>query len=433
MHTEDIEIRAKTPDAGQKYLAILASGGPAPGINGVISAATIESIEHGWRVLGIMDGFKHLSKGDISHTMPLFIQDVSRIHFKGGSILRTSRENPTKEDKKINNVIESLLKLNVDKLITIGGDDTAFTASIISKESKGKIRVVHVPKTIDNDLPLPENKSTFGFQTARHFGVEIVQNIMEDAITTNRWYFIVTMGRKAGHLALGIGKAAGVTLTIIAEEFTEKTTSLSKIADIIEGSIIKRFASGKEHGVVVLAEGLSEKLDPTDKHLVDVERDEHGNIRFSEIDLGKALKEIIRKRLEAKGIKITVVDKDIGYELRCASPIPFDCEYTRDLGYGASKFLQSGGSGAMVCLQGGVIKPIYFPDILDPKTGKTKIRFVDITTESYCVARHYMIRLEKNDFENKKQLARLAETAKMSPEEFVKQYGWQVKDSQCRS
>jgi 6-phosphofructokinase 1 len=406
------------------YVGILASGGPAPGINGVISAATIESINHGWEIIGILDGFKHLAQGDITQIIPLTINDVSRIHFSGGSIIRTSRNNPTKDVRQIKNVIESLLKLGIDKLITIGGDDTSYTASIISKETKGKIHIVHVPKTIDNDLPLPENKSTFGFQTARHVGVQIVQNIMEDAVTTNRWYFIVTMGRKAGHLALGIGKSAGATLSIIAEEFHEKTIRISQISDILEGAIIKRLASGKEHGVAILAEGLAEKLEPKDRSLIDVERDEHGNIRLSEIDLGKFLKNEVKKRLEARGIKIIIVDKDIGYELRCAPPIPFDCEYIRDLGYGASKFLQQGGSGAMVCMQGGRITPIYFPDILDPVTGRTKIRYVDIKTESYEVARSYMIRLERHDFEDPEQLNKLTKYARLTKDEFINKFGW---------
>src|SRR3989339_470266 len=238
-----------------KYLGILVGGGPAPGINGVISAATIESINHGWQVLGILDGFKHLAQGDTSHIMPLTISTVSRIHFDGGSILRTSRENPTKDKTKIKNVVDSLIKLGIDRLITIGGDDTAYTASVIANETQNKIRIVHVPKTIDNDLPLPDNKSTFGFHTARHFGVEIVRNIMEDSVTTNRWYFIITMGRKAGHLALGIGKASGATLTLVAEEFGNKSVKIAQIADVLEGAIIKRLSMGKKHGGAIRPEG----------------------------------------------------------------------------------------------------------------------------------------------------------------------------------
>ncbi|MBD3307513.1 6-phosphofructokinase, partial [candidate division KSB3 bacterium] len=175
-------------DGHQKTLAIVVGGGPAPGINGVISSATIAAINHDLRVLGIYDGFQWLAKGDISHVKPLTIQDVSRIHFDGGSVLRTSRENPTKDPQKMERVVHALLELGVNYLVTIGGDDTAYTSKQIEIHAKGKIRVGHVPKTIDNDLPLPNYAYTFGYQTARHLGAKIIQNLMEDAETANRWY-----------------------------------------------------------------------------------------------------------------------------------------------------------------------------------------------------------------------------------------------------
>lgn len=420
----DIEIQPKIPHSNSHCLAILASGGPAPGINGVISAAAIEAINHGWKVIGILDGFKCISEGGKVPVVPLTIDTVSRVHQRGGSILRTFRENP-KEPKIIHNIVESLLKLGVDRLITIGGDSTAFSASLIEKEARGRIYAVHVPKTIDNDLPLPGNASTFGFQTARDVGTELVENIMEDAYTTNRWYFVVTMGRQAGHLAIGIGKAAGATLTIIAEEFKQKPIKLSQISDILEGAIIKRLANGKEHGVAVLAEGLTEKLDPADlARLDDIKKDEHDKIRLSEVDLGKFLKDDVKKRLSARGIQIMIVDKSIGYELRCAPPIPFDAEYTRDLGYGAAKLLREDVTGAMVTLQAGRIIPVYFQDMLDPVTGRTKVRYVDINTESYEVARSYMIRLEARDFENPEQVNKLAKAGRMTTDEFINKFGW---------
>jgi len=428
IHELDIQLK-KIPTAYSHTMGILVGGGPAPGINGVISAAAIESIKHGWQVTGIMDGFRWLSGTGEVPTMPLAISDISRIHQRGGSILRTSRENPTSDPKKVRNVVDNLLKLKIDRLITIGGDDTAYTASVIESQAKGRIYIVHVPKTIDNDLPLPDSKSSFGFHTARHYGVEIVQNIMEDAVTTNRWYFIVTMGRKAGHLALGIGKSSGATLTVIAEEFSrDKVIKVSQICDILEGAIVKRLAMGKSHGVAILSEGIAERFDPAERELIDkAEKDEHGNIRLAEIDLGKYLKNEVRKRLEARNIKLTIVDKDIGYELRCAPPIPFDSEYTRDLGYGASKLLQDGVTGAMVSLQGGRIVPIYFPDIMDTVTGKTKIRYVNPKTESYAVARAYMIRLERSDFEDPEQLEQIVKASNLTSGEFIKRFGW-IKD-----
>jgi ATP-dependent phosphofructokinase / diphosphate-dependent phosphofructokinase len=160
-------------------LAILVGGGPAPGINSVISAATIKAINEGFEVLGIQDGFKWLVRRDVSHVRPLSIDDVSRIHLRGGSILGTARENPTKSEESMAAVVDTLKSLGVTRLVTIGGDDTALSSSTVAARSD--IRTVHVPKTIDNDLPLPAHIPTFGFQTARHVGVELVQNLMEDA------------------------------------------------------------------------------------------------------------------------------------------------------------------------------------------------------------------------------------------------------------
>ena len=413
-----------------KKLGILVGGGPAPGINSVIGAATIRSIIKGTEVIGILDGFKWIMRGDISHVKELTIQNVSRIHFRGGSYIGISRDNPTKNPKDLETVVTSLLRLNIDKLITIGGDDTAYSAMKLEEMANGRIRVVHVPKTIDNDLELPHGINTFGFQTARHLGVEIVKNLMVDAQTTSRWYFVITMGRKAGHLALGIGKAAGATLTIIPEEFTDQNPiTLKKLVDILVGAIIKRLSYGRPDGVAVLAEGLVEKMSPEDiQSLVNVERDEHDNIRLAEINFGEILKGQVQKRLAEFGLKTTIVAKNIGYELRCADPIPFDMEYTRDLGFCAAKYILDGGNAAMVSIQNGKFVPLLFKDIIDKKTGRTRVRMVDINAESYQIARRYMIRLSLEDFQDPHELAKYAATAGISLEEFKRQFFYLVEN-----
>lgn len=417
-------------DIHQKTLAIVVGGGPAPGINGVIGAATIEAINHGLRVIGIYDGFQWLAKGDTSHVKDLTIHDVSRIHFQGGSMLRTSRENPTKDPKKMDNVVNGLLALGIDYLITIGGDDTALSSKRVSEHAKGKIRVAHVPKTIDNDLPLPNYVYTFGFQTARHIGAELVGNLMEDAETANRWYFVVAMGRHAGHLALGIGKAAAATLTLVTEEFEGEKVRLKQVSDILLGSIIKRLAMGRPNGVAVIAEGIAEKIVPEDlADLASAERDEFGNIRLAEVDFGDVLRKYIQARLKELGIKMTVISKNIGYELRCAAPIPFDCEYTRDLGYGAVNFLLNDGTGAIITIQAGEFVPMYFADVLDPKTNKTKIRMLNLKSNSYEVARQYMIRLAREDFSNPEKLAELAKFANMDADTFRTTFEYTVHDA----
>lgn len=412
-----------------KKVGILVGGGPAPGINSVIEAATIQSILNGTEALGIQEGFYWIMKGDTSKVRPLNMENVSRIHFQGGSFLGTSRANPTKDPQSLEATLSSLQKLQVSGLITIGGDDTASSALKLEQLARGRLQVVHVPKTIDNDLCLPHGISTFGFQTARHYGVDIVKNLMVDARTTSRWYFAVAMGRKAGHLALGIGKAAGTTLTLIPEEFSGGTVKLSELSNILLGSIVKRLSLGRTDGVAVLAEGLAQLLDQEElSGLGTVERDEHGNIRLAELDIGEVVKEAVQKELKRYGVKMTIVTKNIGYELRCADPIPFDMEYTRDLGYCAAQFLLDGGNAAMVSIYNGRFTPLPFKDILDPVTGKAKIRMVDITSEYYHIARQYMVRLSPDDLSNPETLKKLAAVLKISPEELRDKFSSTVED-----
>ncbi len=400
-------------------MAIVVGGGPAPGINSVIGAATIRAALEGVEVLGIHDGFEWIMHGDTDHVEELSIDTVSRIHFRGGSYLGISRANPTTSPKTLETTVLSLLRLGVTRLVTIGGDDTAYTAMRLEEQSRGRLRVVHVPKTIDNDLDLPPDVNTFGFQTARHVGCEIVKNLMVDANTTSRWYFVISMGRKAGHLALGIGKAAGTTLTLIPEEFSSMPIRLATLADTLVGAILKRRASGRRDGVAVIAEGVVLSIDPEDLAEAEhAERDDHGNLRIAEVNIGEILKNEVEKRLEEFSIKCTIVAKNIGYELRCADPIPFDMEYARDLGYCAAKYLLDGGNASMVSIQGGHFVPIPFPSILDPETGRARLRLVDVHSHRYGIARRYMIRLRRDDFEDSKELAGFATEAGMSIDQF---------------
>jgi ATP-dependent phosphofructokinase / diphosphate-dependent phosphofructokinase len=289
----------------------------------------------------------------------------------------------------------------VDKLVTIGGDDTAFSAKTVEEASNGSISVVHVPKTIDNDLDLPYGIPTFGFQTARHIGVEVVKNLMVDARTTSRWYFVVSMGRKAGHLALGIGKSSGATLTLIPEEFKEEKIPLKKLVDMLVGSIIKRKALGQDNGVVILAEGLVERLNPEElEGLEDLERDEHDNLRFAELNIGDILKKEVKKRLDEFNTRPPSWPRTSA--MNCVVPIPFlliwNTHVTSD--FLLLNSLSKGGTAAMVSIQNGHFVPMYFKDILDKKTGKTRIRMVEVNSMSFAIAKQYMIRLNHGDFEN---------------------------------
>jgi 6-phosphofructokinase 1 len=409
-------------------LAILVGGGPAPGINAVIGAATIRAALSGTAVIGVLDGFEHLMKGPrgtelARTTRPLSIEEVSRIHFRGGSFLGTSRANPTRSPQHVANVVESLHALGVTMLVTIGGDDTCFSASHVERMSNGAIRVAHVPKTIDNDLDLPQNTDTFGFQTARHLGVSLVENLMVDAKTTRRWYFVVAMGRKAGHLALGIGKAAGATLTLIPEEWPEGPIRLDDVVDELVCAIGKRLASGRGDGVAVLAEGLVERLGDHDlEGLAGVERDAHGHIRIAEIPFADVLKSRVQRRLGELGVRTTIVSKDLGYELRCADPVPFDMEYARDLGYSAAKFVGEGGSGAIVSMIAGSFRALPFDQMMDLKTGRIRVRMVDVHSDRYMIARRYMLRLRRDDFEHPEEIAKIAAALRLTPEELERRY-----------
>jgi len=288
---------------GEKTIGIVVGGGPAPGINSVIHAVTIVATNNGYHVYGIQEGFKHLAQGRLQGRL-LTIPDVSRIHLKGGTVLQTSRVNPTRSEETLRNCVNALKAAGITHLVSIGGDDTAFSAYSVARYAREKmgidLRSVHTPKTIDNDLPLPEGIPTFGFETAREVGMRIV---------------------KAGHLALGIGKSAGATLTLIPEEWKGEPIRMQEVVDTICGSVIKRLADGRGYGVAVVAEGVMELMDKGDLEFLEtIERDEHGHPRMAEINSAAIIKREVRAALESLGIKLTIVDKEVGYELRCADP-----------------------------------------------------------------------------------------------------------------
>jgi 6-phosphofructokinase len=414
----------------EKTIGIVVGGGPAPGINSVIHAVTITAINSGYKVYGILEGFSHLAEGRLQAT-PLTIADVSRIHLKGGTILKTSRVNPTVSEEKLRNCVNALKAAGITHLVSIGGDDTAFSAYTVARYAREKmdteLHSVHAPKTIDNDLPLPEGVPTFGYETAREVGMRIVENIMEDALSTGRWYIIVAMGRKAGHLALGIGKSAGATLTLIPEEWRGQAIRMQEVADVIATSIIKRLADGRGYGVALVAEGVMELMDPNDLVFLEtVERDEHGHPRMAEINSAAIIKREVRATLQKLGVKMTLVDKEVGYELRCADPCAFDIDYTRSLGEAAVTFLNEGGTNAMITIQKNQAVPVPYDEIMDPDTGRTEVRSVDLNSFTYRSARKFMVRLERSDLESPRFVAEVAAQANLSPQEFVERFGYLV-------
>ncbi|HEY5639113.1 MAG TPA: 6-phosphofructokinase [Dehalococcoidia bacterium] len=412
-------------------LGILVGGGPAPGINSALSAATIGAIQAGLDVVGIYDGFQHLMLGRADMVRPLGIPDVSRIHFQGGSIIRTSRANPARSDEDLALTVEALRKLELSHLITIGGEDTASSAARICQQTAADIRVAHIPKTIDNDIPLPANAPTFGFETARHVGTQWTLNLMEESRSTNRWCLVSVMGRSAGHLALGVGKAAGATVTIIPEEFAAPTISLDDVCRIIEGAILKRRALGFRHGLVVIAEGVAAKMDPEQLAKVpgvEVRHDAHGHMRLEKIPLAAIVEREVMRPFAERGESLSLVPVSLGYELRCADPIPFDIDYTRTLGYGAVRFLVNDAAadpsltGGLVCLEDGRLRVLPFEEVQDPETGRINTRMVDVGSENYRVAREYMIRMRRSDLADDGILSRLKAEAMMSADRLSERF-----------
>lgn len=425
-----------------RKLGIIVGGGPAPGINAVIGAATIEAINRGLEVVGFYDGFQWLASDRFDparHCVPLRIPLVARIHFDGGSILRTSRSSLLDKERlkrdtkvaphaeRVARVVKNLRDVGVDALLTIGGDDTALSARFVSSAASHAIKLVHVPKTIDNDLPLPQDVPTFGFSTARFIGTMLVKNLMRDSQTTGRWYICECMGRTAGWLALSIGMSAGATLTLIPEEFEERS-KFSYILDVIEGAILKRRVLGRPDGVIIVAEGLAYKLgDKAELEAMlgrEVPLDAAGHPRLAEVDLAKMIKSGLEQRFRARGQDITLVDLELGYELRSADPTPHDMAYCRSLGYFSVHILldPQAPEGVMAAMVNGNLQLIRLEDMIDPETNRTRTRVVDICSDMYRVARAYMIRLERGDLDDPHMLARLAAEACMTPEAFRRRF-----------
>ncbi|HBH46320.1 MAG TPA: 6-phosphofructokinase [Candidatus Jacksonbacteria bacterium] len=424
-------------------VGIWVGGGPAPGIDGAIRATALQALNSGHEVVGIPNGLENLVNGKISLCRQLLAQDVADIHLYGGSILGTSRANLLQKDVesdkmipsqgKIDNVIIALSKLGISILISIGGDDTALSQKLIADAAKQKglnIICVHIPKTIDNDLPLEQNTPTFGFQTAVDFAYEICKNYRKDAQTTGRWFFVTVMGRTAGHLALALGSALGAEITLIPEEFKGKTIKLGHIYDILTTSIIKAMAQGQNYGIAVIAEGIAALIDDAQWETlanegVKVEHDDAGHLRIAEIPLASILSRHVVKQLSEMGIKLTITPESVGYTLRTQDPNAFDSRYVSILGNAAMSFALFKESGLVYYrFSDDSIRLIPFDQIFDKTTGRTAVRLVNTNGASYIIAQETMTRIRFN--ENQESVAAMAREAKMTSTEFAGRFGYLI-------
>ncbi len=363
-------------------IAIVVSGGPAPGINAVISAAALEAINLGFRPYGSQHGFIGLMNGELRE---LEEEEVARIYNIGGSILGTSRFNPLhlEEDKK--KLEQSLKQHNIERLVIIGGEGSATVSYHLSKAFP-QLHIAHVPKTIDNDLPLPNDQVTFGFETARSIGAQVVDTLITDAKTCERWYLVETMGRQAGFLTLGIALAAGATIALIPEEFSDRMYSIDEVAERIAQCMQRRIERGKNYGVIMLAEGILDCVDPkSSEELQACPKDALGRITYSEIELGELLIPIIEKMVKEK---VTIKHKHLGYELRAARPIAPDVEYGRLLGFGAVHCLRGKPGAYMVTREKNSLR---FPP-LDQFVVDNRIpgRTLNLDSHLYRMAQHFL-------------------------------------------
>lgn len=364
-----------------KTIAILCGGGPAPGINTVVATVTKVFLKDGYRVLAVHEGYKGLFAAH-PQIEELTEEKADQIYSRGGSAVKMSRFKPKDEDFNTGLFVREGIGL----LVTIGGDDTASTANRLTKYLAGNqinIQNIHVPKTIDNDLPLPEGVPTFGFTSAKEMGVNIGKIVKAEAATTQNWYLLMSMGREAGHLAFEIGKGIHASMIIIPEMFDKTPITIDKVVRLLISSMIKRRITGQKSGVAVVSEGIFHFLKDEDiaSSGITFEYDAHGHPELSEVSKAHVISKILKNRLKGLGIDIICRPVEVGYSLRCVDPSAFDLTYCTTLGIGVKKLYEEGHSGCMVAvnLREEVI-PVYLKDVED-ENGKIRTRLVNMEKE----------------------------------------------------
>ncbi|GMT44248.1 MAG: pyrophosphate--fructose 6-phosphate 1-phosphotransferase [bacterium] len=387
----------------KETIAILCGGGPAPGINSVISSVAMAFLDSGYRVLGIHEGYKGLFSAE-PNVQEVDFKFADDIHRRGGSALKMSRFKPKDSEFSTRFFVD----YNVRLLVTIGGDDTASTANRISKflrKNDINIQNIHVPKTIDNDLPLPDNTPTFGYQSAKQEGVRIAQTVYEDARTSGNWFVTAAMGREAGHLAFGIGAACHFPMIVIPEMFNKVEITFDRIIKLIISAIVKRKILGIGYGVAIVSEGVFHFMseDEIKNSGIDFTYDEHGHPELGNVSKAHIFNVLLQNRLKKLGLKVKSRPVELGYELRCVPPVAFDLMYCGLLGYGVKKLFDEGRTGCMVTASSsGKISPLYLEDVSDA-SGKIMPRLVNIEGEKpKLVFEHGLQFIEPGDYEEAK-------------------------------
>lgn len=388
-------------------VAILCAGGPAPGINTVISTVTKIFIQNGYSVLGINGGYKSLFADEPAYDY-LDFEFADQVYSRGGSALKMSRYKPKDDEFKV----DFFKKNNVKVLVTIGGDDTASTANRLSKylsEQELDVKNIHVPKTIDNDLPLPEGTPTFGYHSAKEEGVRLATTIYEDARTSGNWFVVSAMGREAGHLAFGIGTACHYPMIIIPEMFNKTKITFEKITNLVISSMVKRRLLGIDYGVAIISEGVFHFM--SDEEIIDTginfTYDDHGHPELGNVSKSHIFNMLTQQALKELRIKVKSRPNEMGYELRCCRPIAYDLNYATRLGLGVFKLFKAGLTGCMVTVdRAGAISPLFLKDVEDEK-GKVKPRLVNVNTEKVqLIYRNNLHYITKADYRGAKKFVK---------------------------
>jgi len=392
-----------------RHAGILFSGGPAPATNAVISAVSKACINNNIKITGFLYGYKYLEgfrkgvtpiKG--THYIDMDLPLIDGIRNTKGVLIHNSRANPgasiktwndlanPDKNQRLINVFNAFEYYKIDALISVGGDDTLKTANYLYRiqdkvTGLRPVKIVHVPKTIDNDYYGID--WTFGFFSAAECAGQIIRNLKADSFSSGTWFILELMGRKAGWLAYASGMLGEATKVIAVEDIREKILDLDGLAGNISMLIEARKRDGKNYGVVCIAEGLADKLPDDIKYK---EIDSHGNIVLTSVGIGKILSEKVAKiHLDRTGEKVKVIPKQVGYETRCASPSGFDVILGSQLGVGAYRALaEEGLNGIMISVKEQLnLKYVPFEDIIDQKTGRTKIKYIDKQSDFWRLAR----------------------------------------------
>ncbi len=403
----------------KQAIAILTGGGPAPGMNTVVGSVAKTFLKQGYTVIGLHAGYSGLFNPNPRFeeiTFPL----ADDIFNRGGSYLQMSRFKPTDANFANDFNLNFFTENNIKLLVTVGGDDTASTANRIAKfleEKQYPIANIHVPKTIDNDLPLPAGSPTFGYESAKAAGTVIATTAYCDAKTSGNWFVVAAMGRSAGHLAFGIGEACHYPMIVIPEMFNKTEITVEKIVNLVVSAILKRKLMGMDYGVAMISEGVFHELSDEEikKSGVTFSYDDHGHPELGKVSKAHIFNEMLENKLVELGIKVKSRPVEIGYEVRCQTPIAYDLTYCSELGMGVYQLFSEGKSGCMVYVNSeGNVSPLYLKDLQDATSGKIPPRLVDmssdkvnnvintvlnyITEEDYEAAKAYVSSPEAFDF-----------------------------------